>query len=149
MLVDSKTKQLTVPEIVAIATKETKSDYPAPAVLASIAAELQQPQTYSILEGNTLFIIHKGKGRNGMFRALNADTAENYLNNSLVFASAAYKLGFDNIITQFKEPSLLNIFRFVEKNREQVNPNMGFNVRKAENGDFVVSVKLGPERAGE
>lgn len=149
MLVDSSTKKLTVPEIVAIATKETKADYPPAAVLASIAAELQQPQTYSILEGNTLFIIHKGQGRNGMFRALNADTPQNYLNNSLVFASSAYKLGFDNIITQFKEPSLLNIFRFVEKNREQVNPNMGFNVRKAENGDFVVSVKLGPERAGE
>lgn len=149
MLVDSKTRQLTVPEIIAIAAKETQSEYPPAAVVASVAAELQAPQTYSILEGNTLFIIHKGQGRNGMFRALNADIPANYLNNSLVFAGAAYKLGFDNIITQFKDPSLVNIFKFVEKNREQVNPNMGFNVRKAENGDFIVSVKLGPERAGE
>jgi len=149
MLVDSKTKKLTVPEIVAIATKQTQSEYPAPAVMASIIAELREPQTYSILEGNTLFIIHKGKGRNGMFRALNADTPQNYLNNSLVFSSAAYKLGFDNLITQFRDKSLLNIFRFVEKNSGEVNPNMGFNVRKTENGDFVVSIKLGPERAGE
>lgn len=149
MLVDSTTKKLSVPEIVAIATKETNSQYPAAAVLATVANELQQPQTYSILEGNTLFIIHKGQGRNGMFRALNADIPNNYLKNSLVFASAAYKLGFDNLITQFKDPSLVNIFKYVERNREQVNPNMGFNVRKAENGDFIVSVKLGPERAGE
>jgi hypothetical protein len=149
MLVDSKTKKLSVPEIVAVATKETKAQYPVPTVLATIVEELKQPKAYSILEGNTLFIIHKGKGRNGMFRALNADIPANYLNNCLVFASAAYKLGFDNIITQFKDPSLVNIFKFVEKNRDKVNPNMGFNVRKAENGDFVVSVKLGPERAGE
>lgn len=149
MLVDSTTKKLTVPEIVAIATKETASEYPAQAVLATIASELQEPQTYSILEGNTLFIIHKGEGRNGMFRALNADVPANYLNNCLVFAGAAYKLGFDNLVTQFKDPSLLNIFKFVEKNRQKVNPDMGFLAQQGKNGDYVVTVKLGPERAGE
>lgn len=149
MLVDSTTKKLTVPEIVAIATKETASEYPAQAVLATIASELQEPQTYSILEGNTLFIIHKGDGRNGMFRALNADVPANYLNNCLVFAGAAYKLGFDSLVTQFKDPSLLNIFKFVEKNRQKVNPDMGFLAQQGKNGDYVVTVKLGPERAGE
>jgi len=149
MLVDSSTKKLTIPEIVAVATKETMSEYPPAAVLASVASELQQPETYSILEGNTLFIIHKGKGRNGMFRALNADVPANYLNNCLVFSGAAYKLGFDSLITQFKDKSLLNIFRFVEKNRQKVNPDMGFLAEQAENGDYIVTVKLGPERAGE
>lgn len=149
MLVDSTTKKLSVPEIVAIATKETASEYPAQAVLATIASELQEPQTYSILEGNTLFIIHKGEGRNGMFRALNADVPANYLNNCLVFAGAAYKLGFDSLVTQFKDPSLLNIFKFVEKNRQKVNPDMGFLAEQAEDGEYIVTVKLGPERAGE
>jgi hypothetical protein len=149
MLVDSTTKKLTIPEIVAAATKETMSQYPPAAVLASVASELQQPETYSILEGNTLFIIHKGEGRNGMFRALNADVPANYLNNCLVFSGAAYKLGFDSLITQFKDKSLLNIFRFVEKNRQKVNPDMGFLAEQAENGDYIVTVKLGPERAGE
>jgi len=149
MLVDSTTKKLTIPEIVAVATKETMSEYAPAAVLASVASELQQPETYSILEGNTLFIIHKGKGRNGMFRALNADVPANYLNNCLVFSSAAYKLGFDSLITQFKDKSLLNIFRFVEKNRQKVNPDMGFLAQQGENGDYIVTIKLGPERAGE
>jgi hypothetical protein len=149
MLVDSQTKQLTVPEIIAIATKETQSEYPPAAVLASVYEELKQPETYSIIEGNTLFVIHKGDGRNGMFRALNADVPANYLNNCLVFAGAAYKLGFDSLITQFKDPSLLNIFRFVEKNRQKVNPDMGFLAQQGENGDYIVTVKLGPERAGE
>lgn len=149
MLVDSQTRKLTVPEIVAIATKETASEYPAQAVLATIASELQEPDTYSILEGNTLFIIHKGDGRNGMFRALNADVPANYLNNCLVFSGAAYKLGFDSLITQFKDPSLLNIFKFVEKNRQKVNPDMGFVAQQAEDGDYIVTIKLGPERAGE
>ncbi len=149
MLVDSTTKKLTIPEIVAVATKETMSEYPPAAVLASVASELQQPQTYSILEGNTLFIIHKGEGRNGMFRALNADVPANYLNNCLVFSGAAYKLGFDSLITQFKDKSLLNIFRFVEKNRQKVNPDMGFLAEQAEDGEYIVTIKLGPERAGE
>lgn len=149
MLVDSTTKKLTVPEIIAVATKETSSEYPPAAVLASVYEEMQQPQTYTIMEGNTLFIIHKGEGRNGMFRALNADVPANYLNNCLVFSGAAYKLGFDSLITQFKDPSLLNIFKFVEKNRQKVNPDMGFVAQQAENGDYVVTVKLGPERAGE
>lgn len=149
MLVDSSTKKLTIPEIVAVATKETQSQYPPAAVLASVAAELQQPETYSILEGNTLFVIHKGDGRNGMFRALNADIPANYLNNCLIFSGAAYKLGFDALVTQFKDPSLLNIFKFVEKNRKKVNPDMGFLAQQAENGDYIVTIKLGPERAGE
>ena len=149
MLVDSTTKKLTVPEIIAVATKETASEYPTAAVLASVYEEMQQPQTYTIMEGNTLFIIHKGEGRNGMFRALNADVPANYLNNCLVFSGAAYKLGFDSLITQFKDPSLLNIFKFVEKNRQKVNPDMGFVAQQAEHGDYVVTVKLGPERAGE
>jgi hypothetical protein len=149
MLIDSTTKKLSVPEIVAIATKETASQYPAQSVLATIASELQEPQTYSILEGNTLFIIHKGEGRNGMFRALNADVPANYLNNCLVFSGAAYKLGFDSLVTQFKDPSLLNIFKFVEKNRQKVNPDMGFLAQQSENGDYIVTIKLGPERAGE
>lgn len=149
MFVDSTTKKLTIPEIVAVATKETLSQYSPAAVLASVASELQQPQTYSILEGNTLFIIHKGEGRNGMFRALNADVPANYLNNCLVFSGAAYKLGFDSLITQFKDKSLLNIFRFVEKNRQKVNPDMGFLAEQAEDGEYIVTIKLGPERAGE
>lgn len=149
MLVDSTTKKLTVPEIIAVATKETSSEYPPASVLASVYEEMKQPQTYTIMEGNTLFIIHKGEGRNGMFRALNADVPANYLNNCLIFSGAAYKLGFDSLITQFKDPSLLNIFKFVEKNRQKVNPDMGFVAQQAENGDYIVTVKLGPERAGE
>lgn len=149
MLVDSKQEQLDFFQIATIATSQTNSEYSPDAVIASLIEELKQPDTYSILEGNTLFVIHKGEGRNGMFRALNADVPANYLNNSLVFAKACYQLGFDYIITQFSEPSLLNIFRFVERNRNSVNPDMGFSYEKNNEGEYVVTVKLGPEREGE
>ena len=149
MLVDSKQEQLDIFQIATIATQQTQSEYSPDAVIASLIEELKQPDTYSILEGNTLFIIHKGEGRNGMFRALNADVPANYLSNSLVFAKACYQLGFDYIVTQFKEPSLLNIFNYVEKNRNKVNEDMGFTAQKLDNGEFVVTVKLGPERGGE
>jgi hypothetical protein len=149
MLVDSRQEQLDIFQIATIATQLTNSEYSPDAVIASLINELQQPDTYSILEGNTLFIIHKGEGRNGMFRALNADVPANYLNNSLVFTKACYQLGFDYIVTSFTEPSLMNIFKFVEKNTNKVNPDMGFAFEKNDDGEYVVTVKLGPEREGE
>ena len=149
MLVDSKQQQLDIFQIANIAASQTNSEYSPDAVIAALIEELKMPNAYSILEGNTLFIIHKGKGRNGMFRALNADIPANYLSNSLVFSKACYQLGFDYIITQFKEPSLLNIFNYVEKYRDKANPEMGFVSQKADNGEFIVTVKLGPERGGE
>jgi hypothetical protein len=149
MLVDSKQEQLDIFQIAIIATSQTSSEYSPDAVIATLIEELKQPDTYSILEGNTLFIVHKGEGRNGMFRALNADIPANYLSNSLIFAKACYQLGFDYIITQFTEPSLLNIFNYVEKYRDKVNPDMGFVSQKTDDGQFVVTVKLGPERGGE
>jgi hypothetical protein len=39
------------------------------------------PDTLFLREGNTLFIIHKAKPGVGWFRALNADTARNFLQN--------------------------------------------------------------------
>jgi hypothetical protein len=149
MLVDSKQQQLDLFQIATVAAQQTKAPYSPDAVIASLIVELQQPDTYSIAEGNTVFILHKGEGRNAMFRALNADIPQNYLNNSLVFAKACYQLGFDYIVTNFTEPSLMNIFRFVEKNRDKVNPDMGFAFEKNDDGEYVVTVKLGPERGGE
>jgi hypothetical protein len=143
MLVDSKKKELDQQAILMIAAEETKSKHSAAQVFAALVKEMRMRGTTTYRAGNTLFIIHHAKGRVGVFRALNADTARNYLENSYEFIQAAYKMGFDTMVTQFEDPTIINIFKAISRNppREQ----MGYKAEKTNTG-YQVTVKLGPKR---
>lgn len=143
-LVDSQQQELSVEEILDIANWSSPEPYETPRFIAMINAELQMPNTLFIRQGNTLFIIHKAAPGAGFFRALNADTARNYLQNSMEFIKACYKMGFDTMATQFTDPSLLNIFRFISQNPPI--EGMGYQVQRTEDGGFYVTVKTGPKR---
>ena len=127
-LVDSQQQELTVEEILDIANWSSAEPIETPRFIAIINTELQMPNTLFIRQGNTLFIIHKAEPGVGFFRALNADTARNYLANSVEFIKACHKMGFDTMATQFSDPSLLTIFRFISENPPL--PNMGYKVQK-------------------
>lgn len=146
-LVDSQQRELSVEDIVNIAVMNTDSAVMGPNAMAAINAELQMPNTLFIRQGNTLFIIHKAEPRVGWFRAINADTPQNYLDNSTEFINACYKMGFDTMATKFTEPSLLNIFRAIAKNPP--NEGMGYDVKRTSRGEFFVTVKTGPKRGGQ
>jgi hypothetical protein len=144
MLVDSKEKELSVEAIMMISAQETKSPHPASSVYAAMVKEMNMVGTSIFREGNTLFLIHVGKGRTGIFRALNADTARNYLENSYTFIQAAYKLGFDTLVSEFEDPTIFNIFKAISRNPPQ--EGMGYRAERTKTG-FRVTVKLGPKRA--
>ena len=144
MLVDSKEKKLSEQAILMIAAQETKTPYPASAVYAAIVKEMNIPGTSVVREGNTLFVVHKAEGRIGIFRALNADTARNYLESSYAFIQAAYKMGFDVLVSEFEDPTIMNIFKAISRNPPQ--EGMGYRAEKTNKG-FRVTVKLGPKRA--
>jgi hypothetical protein len=144
MLVDSKKKQLSEDAIVMIAAQETKSQHPASTVYAALVKEMNMPGTSLVRDGNTLFIIHVGQGRTGIFRALNADTARNYLENSYAFIQGAYKMGFDVLVSEFEDPTIFNIFKAISRNPPQ--EGMGYRAERTKKG-FRVTVKLGPKRA--
>ena len=144
MLVDSKKKELGVEAIMMIAAQETKSPHPASAIYAAMVQEMNIVGTSVFREGNTLFVIHVGDGRTGVFRALNADTARNYLENSYAFIQAAYKLGFDVLVSEFEDPTIFNIFKAISRNPPQ--EGMGYRAERTKKG-FRVTVKLGPKRA--
>ena len=95
-VVDSKHQELSNQEIIQIAAQETGSQYSPEQVTASIMAETHEAGAIMMREGNTLFIIQKSPNNPevGVFRALNADTAQNYLQNSMVFIQAAAAAGF-------------------------------------------------------
>ena len=144
MLVDSKKKQLSQEAIVMIAAQETKSPHPASTIYAALVQEMNMEGTSIVRDGNTLFIIHNAEGRVGVFRALNADTARNYLENSYAFIQGAYKMGFDTLVSEFEDPTIMNIFKAISRNPPQ--EGMGYKAERTKTG-FRVTVKLGPKRA--
>ena len=127
-----------------IAAQETKSPHPASTIYAALVKEMNMEGTSIVRDGNTLFIIHNAEGRVGVFRALNADTARNYLENSYAFIQAAYKMGFDTLVSEFEDPTIFNIFKAISRNPPQ--EGMGYKAERTKTG-FRVTVKLGPKRA--
>ena len=148
MLVDSKTQMLDPVKIIEIAIEETKSQYSVDQGVASVIAESQTPNTMIMREGNTLFIINynpQDKSQ-GMFRALNADTGRNYLENSRTFIKAAGMAGFRTMVVQFQDPTILNIFRYIY--RDPPMPGMGYTVQHDESkGVYQVTINLGDASA--
>ena len=140
-MVDSQQEELSVEDIISIAGMNTDAGMEPERLMKMINAELQMPDTLFLREGNTLFIIHKAKPGVGWFRAINADTAPNFLQNGRTFMLACHKMGFDTMATNFTDPTLLSVFRYVSQNPPV--EGMGYQVQKTEDGGFYVTVKTG------
>jgi len=155
MTVDSKTKLLDPAEIILDHAKATKSKYTKDQILASVMAESHEAGAILMRQGNTLFVIHPAKNRMGILRALNADTGQNYLQNIMLFLKAIYMAGFDVLVADFNDSSLLSAFKYVYKNRDQVNPDvngkptMGYAFQDLKNGGKRATIVLGPKREGQ
>jgi hypothetical protein len=143
-LIDSKHQELSQEEIIAIAAKETGSKYSVEQIKASLSLEAYEMGAIMLREGNTIFVIHQDKTnpKIGVFRALNADTVPNYMRNCVAFAQAIGTAGFQYLVTEFEDKSLLNIFEYVRRN--QPFPNMGYDVQKARDRElYRVTINLG------
>jgi len=147
MLVDSTKKMLNSQEIILEAAQHAGGEYSPEQVYAAMVTEAHMKDAILMRQGNTLFIVHKGKDRVAVFRALNADTANNYLQNSLIFTKAMYMAGFDAMVSNFDNPALLKIFKYVSKNPPQ--ENMGFKANRLTDGSYQVVVQLGKPREGD
>lgn len=142
--VDSQQRKLSITEIVQISGYNQDSESDIQSLMTQIVFELSLPTTKHMVFGNTLFIINQGEGRDGYMRALNADTAPNFLESCVRFANAAYMLGFDNLYTEFDQPSFIQVFRFISRN--PMREEMGYELSAFEDGTYGVNFKLGPER---
>ena len=143
MLVDSKKKQLNTTEIIKTALTEIKDPHPLQVTFLAIMKELTSPTAWSGKAGNTLFIVHKSPSnpKQGVFRALNADTASNYVENSREFLKQMQKYKYETLVTQFKDPAILNIFKIIGKPKPK---GMGYKAIKS--GDtYQVTLQLVPK----
>ena len=146
MTVDSNQKMLSVMEILQESAQQTGVNRPFPQALQMLKIELSMPQIWKCREGNTLFIVHKSAHPGfGYFRALNADTAQNYVANSRKFIDSAYRAGFDHLVTQFDDPSILNIFKIIARSQPE---NMGYTAQRTNTGGYQVTVQIGKPRGG-
>ena len=146
-LVDSKHQMLSVDQIVQVAVDNMNSKFPPQAVIQGITAEYRQPGALPMRYGNTLFLCHKGKDRTGFFRALNADTARNYVDSGMKWVKEAYDIGFDFMVTRFEDPTILNVFKAIS--RRPPRANMGYQASKLKDGQIQVVLQLGPRRGGK
>jgi hypothetical protein len=145
MIVDSKQQMLSDRDIALTAAKETGVNRSDADVMNMLTIEFSLPNTWKMRNGNTIFVVHKSKESGyGYFRALNADTAKNYLENSRVFAQAAYEAGFNFLVTQFEDSSILNIFKAISRN--PVREDMGYAVQRTNTGGYQVTLQLGTPR---
>lgn len=145
MIVDSKQQMLSDRDIALTAAKETGVNRSDADVMNMLTIEFSLPNTWKMRNGNTIFVVHKSKEPGyGYFRALNADIAKNYLENSRVFAQAAYEAGFNFLVTQFEDSSILNIFKAIS--RDPVREDMGYAVQRTNTGGYQVTLQLGTPR---
>ena len=146
-LVDSNQKKLSLEEVIKIAAENTKSEYSFNQVYVSILKELSLTDSIVMQLGNTVFLTHRSKEHPNYawMRALNADTAQNYMASAEQYADMIYnKYNIDVIVSDYDDATLNNIFAYVGRNNPE---NMGFNITKGPNGKgFRATAKLGPLR---
>jgi hypothetical protein len=150
-MVDSRQEELGTDMIVKIAAENTRSPYPFKKVYMLFVAELGMPNAKLYKFGNTIFVVHPSEQKPsfGVFRALNADSAENYVDNGKQFVDQAMADGFTGLQTTFSDPSILHIFQMIAREeRAAQNPNMGYQVYKDKEGNIRVNLVLQGERMG-
>ena len=115
-LVDSNTYKLNAQQIVMIGAAQSLGDQFTPTqVWATILTELQQKISIAIQFGNTIYLITNTKlPGTAFFRALNADTAKNYVNNSKQFIKFAQHSGYHTLVTQYDDEAISKMLRVVK-----------------------------------
>jgi len=104
-VVDSKERPLPAPTIITTALGELDLGGLTPAAaMAGIAKEMTMKDTDMVQIGNTVFIGHRGKGDNKDLmwgRALNIDTAQNFVANGLKYFTHMQKIGVKRYVSDY------------------------------------------------
>lgn len=137
-VIDSKMQMLDEDEIIAISAQETNAPYSNEQIKAALVTESYKLGALVIREGNTIFIVTPSQNPEiVMFRALNADTVQNYVNNIIKVGKALAKKGVKYLVIDFTDEIILRLLKAISQgmgNSGFGEPGSGYEVRKAENG---------------
>ena len=147
-VVDSAKKELSPPEIMTMFTNDNNnnSNLSDDQTMLAIVKELTMPNVDQTQLGNTVFIGHRGKGKNKNAmagRALNVDTANNFSKNGLEYMEYLRKKGVEYYRTDFYNEGYLSLFRRWHKTLTQRGDDL--DVMKLSDGGFRAFIVLKPK----
>jgi hypothetical protein len=156
MPVNSKQRQLNIPEVIVTALKDMRT--PQERITASLLGVVQQgamPDTDTKQFGNTVFITTLKTREDGLcvayLRALNADTARNYVENGIEYFRYIIKKGVQYVIMTFTESSVVSVVKTIED--PKVQAQVGFKakvaMKKFPNGNYMALIRVMQEGEGE
>lgn len=139
-MIDSRQEKLDMAAVVNIALENIKSPYPIKEAFTAILGEMTLPGTFVEQIGNTVFIMHM-RDTLGVFKALNADSAQNFYQNSIAFLGAAKKQGMKTLATEFKDENIYRMIQMIAANPPY--QGMGMKAEKLTSGELRVTINLG------
>jgi hypothetical protein len=144
-MVDSKKKQLSIPDIVMQAVHNNPMPgIPPHAAILGIVKESTLPNTESVRYGNTLFIAHFSKDRDlAVGRALNVDTASNFVSSGEEYFRDLVKRGTTKYVTQFYQKSYA--MGFTALKRKPITTKMQIWVLDTPKGETQVRIAFDGE----
>ena len=141
--IDSTKELLTPPQILIEFLQRYGTDgIPMQAALAGLAQELGMDDAESIQFGNTAFITHYAEDSQEplvYMRALNVDTAANFVSNIENYVSYVYRRGIKVIVTNYSDPTITSAIKAAQRVIEQNNPNGGANITFEQDGEETVA----------
>ena len=150
-IVDSNQKQLDIHTIITMAVNNLDTgEMPIQTVLVSIVNETQRETCEVVNVGNTVFIGHRGEGKNKnkmVGRPLNVDTGRNYIKNMLKYGAYIQGQGITHYSAQFKGSELLPAMRVIHKRLQDTDTE--FAVGQTEDDGYGVYIRFGKEPLSE
>ena len=140
--VDSKEEQLSIPEIITQAVYNNPPEgIPPYAAIISIVHEGAMPHTEVKQYGNTVFITHFSEDKDlAVGRALNIDTAQNFIYNGEDYFRDLVKGGTRKFVAQFKQASFARAFMMFK--RKPITTDMEMWMVNTDDGQVQVRIAL-------
>ena len=144
-VIDSKTRELTPSEIILESLKGSDLDGLTPQVATiAIMREFGVKGVDAVQFGNTVFIGHRGSKKNKDLmwgRALNVDTAQNFVANGLKYLGHLQKIGVERYVVDYEGDELDNVFRVWKRYADRVDTKIA--VGRLEDGNSRAFITLG------
>lgn len=150
-VIDSKERPLSAPEVLMrFGSEMNNTGQPMAKALTALAGELSLPNTDQVQIGNTVFIGHRGKGKykNVMEgRAINIDTARNFMRNGLKYIAYLQRKGIEYYRTDFDQKQYLTAFQFWFNKSQGTDTEI--DVVQLDTGGYRAFIKIGDESLQE
>tara|TARA_R100001369_G_C3218120_1_gene149444 strand:+ start:29 stop:493 length:465 start_codon:yes stop_codon:yes gene_type:complete len=150
-IVDSNQKKLKIHEIITMAVHDLDTEeVPMQTKLISIVKETSLERCEVVNVGNTVFIGHRGKGKDKTKMAgksLNVDTSRNEIKNILEYFAYIQGQGITHYSSMFGDSDMIPSMRVVHKKLQDTDTELA--VGRTKDDVYSLYVKFGQELLSE